>query len=112
MATLLQAGLAGLSFEEGEFGVCGYVVKVRTCVIRRPPLLLLASASGTPPGPTWSCHWKDTVPHVSSTLVLVHPSADRHDFRLLARHRAWMLWGSWRTATASCRPGWCLGWTS
>lgn len=25
----VQAGLAGLSFDEGEFGVCGYVTKVR-----------------------------------------------------------------------------------
>ena len=25
----LQAGLAGLSFDEGEFGVCGYITKVR-----------------------------------------------------------------------------------
>lgn len=25
---LVQAGLAGLSFDEGEFGVCGYIVQV------------------------------------------------------------------------------------
>lgn len=27
-ARCVQAGLAGLSFEEGEFSVCGYIVKV------------------------------------------------------------------------------------
>jgi hypothetical protein len=27
LAATLQAGLAGLSFDEGEFGVVGYIVK-------------------------------------------------------------------------------------
>lgn len=38
----LQAGLAGLSFDEGEFGVCGYIVKART---GHHPLRLPATAA-------------------------------------------------------------------
>ena len=45
----LQADLAGLSFDEGEFGVCGYIVKVRSCC--PVPRARFPTAPAAPGGP-------------------------------------------------------------